>query len=113
MAMRPQMPELDSKKISEFLTNMKKQMAQVDGEMTMMKNDAQSSLFQNFAQMINQVFQAKEMAEHKVAEAHKTLEEIYQGHPEIQIQIEAKAKEQQAAIDKKNPKTTIVKKGKN
>jgi len=104
--MRPQMPELDSKKISEFLTNMKKQMAQVDGEMTMMKNDAQSSLFQNFAQMINQVFQAKEVAEHKLLEAHKTLEEIYQGHPDIQIAIESKAKEQQAKIDAKTPKIT-------
>ena len=109
--MRPQMPELDAKKISEFLTNMKKQMAQVDGEMSMMKNDAQSSLFQNFAGMINQVFQAKETADHKLLEATKTLEEIYQAHPDIQITIEAKAKEQQAAIDKKSPKTKIVKKG--
>ncbi len=108
--MRPGMPELDSKKISEFLTNMKKQMAQVDGEMTMMKNDAQSSLFQNFAAMINQVFAAKETAEHKVLEAHATLEKIYQGHPDIQIAIEAEAKKTLDIIESKKAK--IVKKGK-
>ena len=98
--------KLDAKKISEFLTNMKKQVAQIDGEATMMRNDANSSLFQNFGQMINQVWGEKENVEHKLLEATATLEKIYQGHPDIQIAIEKEAKETKAKIDSKTPKIT-------
>ena len=84
---------LDGKKISEILVNMKKQMAQVDGEMTMMKNDAQGSLFNNFSGMINQVFQEKEQAQKRAIELQATLDKIYQGHPDIKISMEKKPDE--------------------
>jgi hypothetical protein len=104
MGINPQKGPLDAKQISQFLTNMKKQMAQVDGEISMMKNDAMGSLFQNFANMMNQVWTQKETAEHKVLEAHATLEKIYQGHPDIQIQIEKEAEETKKEISRKAKK---------
>ena len=88
-----QQQPLDAKKISEFLTNMKKQMAQVKGEMNMMENDATSSLFNNFAQMINQVFGMKEDADRRLKISEDTLEKIYQGHPDIKIALDKEAKE--------------------
>lgn len=99
-------PVLDAKKISEILTSMKKQMSQVEGEMTTMKSDAMSSLFQNVAGMMNQLFTEKTNLEHKLKEAHATLEQIYQGHPDIQIAIEKEAKETKEKIAAKTPKIT-------
>jgi len=101
-----QPPVLDAKKISEILTGMKKQMSQVEGEMSTMKNDAMSSLFQNCAGMMNQLFTEKENLAHKLKEHEATLEKIYQGHPDIQIAIEKEAKETKAKIDAKTPKIT-------
>ena len=92
--MNPQQaPPLDSKRIGEILTNMKKQMAQVDGEMTMMKNDATSSLFQGFSNIIGQVYNDKEGLQAKLDAQTKTLDEIYQGHPDIKVSMESKEKE--------------------
>jgi len=99
-------PVLDAKKISEILTSMKKQMSQVNGEMETMRGDAMSSLFQNVAGMMNQLFTEKTNLEHKVKEAHATLEKIYQGHPDIQIQIESEAKKKIEEIKAKTPKIT-------
>lgn len=85
----PQAPmKLDSKKISEILTSMKKQMSQVEGEMATMKTDATSSLFQNFAGMLNQVFTEKEQAQKRAVELQATIDKIYQGHPDIKISME-------------------------
>jgi hypothetical protein len=83
-------PELDAKKIGEFLTQMKKQMGQVEGECQMMRTDAVSSLFQSVANMFNQVFAKKDQAENKVKELEATLDKIYQGHPDIKISMEKK-----------------------
>jgi len=88
-----QAPPLDSKRISEILTTMKKQVAQVKGEMTMMDNDAASSLFNGFSNMIGQVYQEKETLKTKLDKVNKVLEEIYQGHPDIKVSMDAKGKE--------------------
>lgn len=80
----------DPKQISQFLTNLKKQMAQVDGEIAMMKADSMASLFNNFANMLNQVWGQKEDLDHKLKETQATLEQIYQGHPDIKIAMEKK-----------------------
>lgn len=101
-----QPPVLDAKKISEILTSMKKQMSQVEGEMTTMKSDAMSSLFQNVAGMMNQLFTEKTNMEHKLKEHEATLDKIYQGHPDIQISIEKEAKETLDKIKAKTPKIT-------
>ena len=87
--MNKQQPQkLDPKQMGEFLTSMKKQMGQVEGECQMMRNDATTSLFQSTANMINQVLQDKDRSENKVKDLEQTLEKIYQGHPDIKIQME-------------------------
>ncbi len=91
--MMKQQPELDAKKIGEFLTNMKKQMGQVEGECQMMRTDAITSLFQSVAQMFNQVFAKKDAADNKIIELQATLDKIYQGHPDIKISMEKKPEE--------------------
>ncbi len=88
-----QQPELDAKKIGEFLTNMKKQIGQVEGECQMMRTDAITSLFQSVAQMFNQVFAKKDAADNKIKELEATLEKIYQGHPDIKISLEKEKKD--------------------
>jgi len=72
--------------------------------MTMMENDASSSLFNNFAQMINQVYGDKLKAEAALKELQVTLDEIYQGHPDIKVSMEAKAKSEKEAATKKGAK---------
>lgn len=104
-----QPPPLDAKRIGEILTGMKKQMAQVKGEMTMMENDATSSLFNNFSQMINQVFSEKMNAQAELAQVKTTLDEIYQGHPDIKVTMEAKAKETGEKEAKKTGKSKASK----
>lgn len=82
--------ELDAKQMGEFLTSMKKQMGQVEGECTMMRNDAVTSLFQSVAQMLNQVISQKDGAQNQLKELQATLDKIYQGHPDIKIAMEKK-----------------------
>lgn len=88
MTKRP--PITDPKEIGKFLTTMKKQMAQVEGEMTMMKNDSLSSLFNNVAELLNDIWTQKVALEGKLKEAQATLEDIYKGHPDIKISMEKK-----------------------
>ena len=93
MQKRP--PISDPKEIGQLLTSMKKQMSQIEGEMTMMKNDGISSLFNNIAEIMNDLWTQKTQLETKLKEVEATLEKIYQGHPDIKISIEAEKKEAQ------------------
>ena len=101
MAQQPQ--KLDPQQVQNILTELKRRMSQAEGEMTTMREDAKSMLFNNVAQILNQAF--TEIAKGQKAEA--TLEEIYNGHPEIKIAMDKKAKE----ADEK-AKSKIVEKGK-
>ena len=101
---------MDQGQINQFLQNLKRQMSQIEGEVSTMRSDATSSLFQNFAALTNQVFQERERSNAELATTKAILEEIYQGHPDIKISIEAKAKEEAEAANKKKVKVTKAKK---
>lgn len=103
MAKRP--PITDPKQIGTFLTNMKKQMSQIEGEMTMMKNDGQSSLFNNVADMMNEIWVQKVQVEGKLKKAEETLEDIYKGHPDIKISMEEATKNPPPNKDPKKKKS--------
>ncbi len=90
-------PPLDAKQITEFLGSMKKHMSQVDGEITTMKADAMSNLLNNVANLLNRVFTDKIEAEAKLTDAQNDLNEIYQGHPDIKVTMDAKKKDKKAA----------------
>ena len=87
MAQKPQ-PPLDPKSINEMLTNLRKQVSQIEGETVTMKSDAMSGVFNAFAQILSNVFQEKIKGETERDELKKTLADIYQGHPDIKIQME-------------------------
>jgi len=101
--------KLTPEEMSEFLTQMKVKMSQVEGETTMMKNDVTTSIFNNVAKLLSQVFEDIDIANKKVVESNnatvqlqKTLNEIYQGHPDIKIAMESKKpKEVTAGTSKK------------
>ena len=81
---------LDAKEITNFLTSMKRQLSQVDGEIITMRADAMGSMFQAMANVLNQVFTSKMVAEEKVEKLQEKLNKIYQGHPDIKISMEEK-----------------------
>lgn len=96
-----QQTELTPENINRALNGMRKQLSGIEGEITTQRTDAQSSLFHEFASILDGFMRAKIDTEHKLKEHEATLEMIYQGHPDIQIQIEAKAKEKQDEIARK------------
>jgi len=59
----------------------------------MIHNDAISGLFQNFSNLIGEIYGQKEHAERKLKIAEDILDKIYQGHPDIKIAMEKEAKE--------------------
>ena len=97
-----QAPPLDAKQIQEFLQSMKKHMSQIDGEITTMKGDAMGNLLQNVANLLNRIFSDKLDAEEKLTQAQNDLNEIYQGHPDIKITMDAKKKDKKEKL----PSTT-------
>ncbi len=100
---RPPM-DLSTENINRMLNGLRKNMSAIDGEITTMRVDAMSMLFNEYAAVLNGLFEAKMTMEHRLKEHEATLEKIYQGHPDIQIAIEAEAKETKAMIDKKRVK---------
>lgn len=82
--------KLDPKQVQDILTDLRKQVSRVDGEITTMKSDAMSGVFNTFAQILNQIYGEKANVETELAGVKKTLEDIYQGHPDIKISMEKK-----------------------
>ena len=80
---------------------MRNQLSGIEGEITTQRTDAQTSLFREFAGMLNSFYQQKMNLEHKLKEHEATLEQIYQGHPDIQIQIEKQAADKKAEMEKR------------
>ena len=109
-----QAPPLDAKQIQEFLQSMKKHMSQVDGEITTMKGDAMSNLLNNVANLLNRIFSDKIEAEKKLTDAQNDLNEIYQGHPDIKVKMDARKKDKKSAKIPADlaPKNLKVKKAK-
>ena len=85
-----QAPPLDPKSVQDILIELRKQVSRVDGEVTTMKTDAMSGVFNSFSQILKQLFSQKAQAEAELSRLQKTLDDIYQGHPEIKIAMEKK-----------------------
>ena len=85
--------------------SLKKQLSQVEGEISTMRGDAQSAVFQNFGQIMNQVYQELTQIKEARLQLEKQLEEIFSGWPDIRIAMEKKAQEKK----KDAPKANVVK----
>ena len=87
--------------INQMLNQFRDNVSAIEGKITTMRTDNHSMLFQEFANILNGMYEKQMALEHKLKEHEATLEKIYQGHPDIQIQIESDAKETQELIQKK------------
>lgn len=94
--MSQQRVPLDAQGINNALTQLKKQLSQIEGEAISIRGDATTQLFQNFAQILGGVFQEREASVKALDEAKATLENIFRGHPEIKIALDKEAKEKTA-----------------
>lgn len=103
-----QQMQLTPENINRMLNQYRDNVSAIEGKMITMRTDNMSRLFEEFAITLNQFYKEGEDRKHEIKELTATLEQIYQGHPDIQIQIEAKAAEQKAEIEKK--KVNVVKK---
>ncbi len=103
-----QQMQLTPENINRMLNQYRDNVSAIEGKMITMRTDNMSRLFEEFAKVLDQFYREAEDYKHSIKELTATLEQIYQGHPDIQIQIEAKAAEQKAEIEKK--KVNVVKK---
>ena len=85
--------EMTPQALNQALTQMKKQANQIDGEAIALRNEATLQIFQNVAQMLNQLFTTKAGIEKELNETKQTLENIFRGHPDIKIALDKEAKE--------------------
>ena len=101
------LPPLTGDLTNQVLSQLKVQLSQVEGEITTMRGDSQSRIFQNIANMFTSVFEDKSKTEMALKVAEATLEKIYQGHPDIKIKLDADAKEH---AEKQKGKVKVIKK---
>ena len=98
---------LDIQGASQMLNNLKRQMSQIAGEASQQQSDGLSSLFNNFGQLLTQIFRQLEESDSKLKSNSEILEKIYHGHPDIQIQMQKDAKEKAQADSKKAPAKVV------
>ncbi len=103
--MMPQQKPLDPQQVGQILGNLKKQLSQVEGEISTMRGDAQSAVFNNVGQILNQIYQQMDQIKESQLTLEKTLGEIYQGWPDVKISMDKKAQEKKADA----PKAKVIK----
>jgi len=103
--MMPQNQPLNPQQVGQILINLKKQLSQVEGEISTMRGDAQSAVFNNVGQILNQIYQEMDQLKEGRLRAEKALEDIYHGWPDVKIAMEKKIAEGK----KDAPKAHIVK----
>jgi len=103
--MMPQNQPLDPQQVGQILGNLKRQLSQVEGEISTMRGDAQSAVFNNVGKILNQIYQEMTQIKEAKLQLDKILGEIYQGWPDVKIAMDKKAEEKKADA----PKAKVVK----
>ncbi len=101
----PQNQPLNPQQVGQILGSLKKGLSQVEGEISTMRGDAQSSIFNNVGQILNQIYQEMEQIKEARLQAEKALGEIYQGWPDVKIAMDKKIEEKK----KDAPKANVIK----
>ncbi len=94
-------PPLTAELITQILGKLRQQESRIEGEISTMRNDTNTATFNSIANMFNQLQSDKDSLEQALGIAQATLEDIYKGHPDIKISMDAKAKEKAEAQAKK------------
>jgi len=98
--MMPQNQPLDPQQVGQILMQLKKQLSQVEGEISTMRGDAQSAVFNNVGQILNQIYQELTQIKEARLQLEKTLGEIYQGWPDVKISMDKKIEKAKADAPK-------------
>jgi len=93
--------------IQDGIAQMKKGMAQIDGECTTLRIEAQGRVFQNIIQICSTLLQQIDRLKKGNAEFKDTLDKIWSAHPDIKIQFD---KEQKDVAEKESKKAKLTKK---
>ncbi len=94
--MQQQQQEVTPQSFGQTMGQLKRRIAQVQGETQQMAADTMSQTMEQIMQQVNSVFQQKAQTDRLLAETQKKLDNVYQAHPEIKIAEESAAKEEAA-----------------
>lgn len=94
--MMAQNQEITPQSFSQNMGQLKRRIAQVQGETQQMSADTMSQSMEQIMQMVNSVFQQKAQTDRLLQETQGKLDKVYQSHPELKISEEAAAKEEAA-----------------
>jgi chromosome segregation ATPase len=82
------LPPLTTDLVNQILGKLKTSLSQTEGQITQMRSDAQSNVFNNVFAMFESLLKQKESAENELQVAQKTIEDIHREHPEIKMEME-------------------------
>ena len=88
-----QQPEITPQTFSQSMGQLKRRIAQVQGETQQMSADTMTDTLNQIMQMVNQLFTQGTQKDKLLQETQSKLDKCYNAHPELKIAEEQKAKE--------------------
>ncbi len=88
-----QQQEITPQSFSQSMGQLKRRIAQVQGETQQMSADTMTDTLNQIMQMVNQLFAQSSQKDRLLQETQSKLDKCYNAHPELKIAEEQKAKE--------------------
>ena len=88
-----QQPEMTPQVFSQTMGQLKRRIAQVQGETQQMSADTMTDTLNQIMQMVNQLFQQGTQKDKAIQVIQSKLDKCYNAHPELKIAEEQKAKQ--------------------
>ena len=87
-----QQPEITPQTFSQSMGQLKRRIAQVQGETQQMSADTMTDTLNQIMQMVNQLFTQGTQKDRLLQETQSKLDKCYNAHPELKISEEQAAK---------------------
>ena len=88
-----QQPEITPQTFSQSMGQLKRRIAQVQGETQQMNADTMTDTLNQIMQMVNQLFTQGSQKDRLLQEVQSKLDKCYNAHPELKIAAEQSAKD--------------------
>ena len=98
--MMNQPQDITPQMFSQNVGQLKRRLAQANGEASMLQNDTQNQFIEQILQMVNLIFAQSNAKDVKLADIQDKLDKCYNAHPELKITEEAASKEAAAKAKK-------------
>ena len=85
--------EITPQVFSQTMGQLKRRIAQVQGETQQMNADTMTDTLNQVMQMVNQLFSQSTQKDRTIQEIQSKLDKCYNAHPELKISEDQKAKE--------------------